>query len=840
MCKLIVLSQTLILGSYLLLCTSNPVLAQKNLSGSAEIQLSLEKLQVVGNVLMIAAHPDDENTALLAWLAKNRKYRTAYLSLTRGEGGQNLIGSEQGDLMGVIRTQELLAARRIDGAEQYFTRAIDFGFTKTATETLTKWDRKLVLGDIVYAIRRFRPDVVILIFSGTPRDGHGQHQSSSILGREAFRAAADPNQFPDQLKLGVVPWQAKRLLLNLPTYTAEMEKQSAATPNTLMVDTGAFDPVLGVSYAEIAGMSRSQHRSQAMGWPERKGSQKGYLVLQDGEPASNDLFDGIQTNWMRVPGGARVAEALAKAQSNFEPRHPERIVPLLIKARQPLAAIDEFHAKQKLRELDELIAKASGLYLEAAADRYQAIPGKSMKINAAAIVRSAVKVEFNQITVPTLLAEKQPARTLENNVIAKVDLDANIPASIPFTQPYWLRAPKQGDMYGIPDLRDLDTPDSPPLAAIFKVRIEGQELTLIRPVQFRYVDRARGELTRPLVFAPPVALKLSDKSLIFPNANTKEIEVQVTANQPNESGKVRLELTAGWQSSPQSNPYALKETGEQATVKFKLTPPPTANIGRVKAIATTPSGEFAQSLDAITYEHIPPQAVFPPSEAKLVRADIQLAAKRIGYIMGAGDDVPTYLRQLEAEVTLLLPEDLSRGDFRRFDAILTGVRAYNTRADLRANVQRIFDYVAGGGTYVVQYNVMEGGFTGGDPKSLEHAGPYPMKITTARVTEEDAQVEFAAASPLMKWPNTITAHDFDGWVQERGLYYASEFDSRYQSLLSSHDTGEANLPGGTLYTAYGKGHYVFTPQSWFRQLPAGVPGAYRIFANLLSAGKHPQ
>ena len=840
MCKLIVLSQTLILGSYLLLCTSIPVLAQKNLSGSAEIQLNLEKLQVVGNVLMIAAHPDDENTALLAWLAKNRKYRTAYLSLTRGEGGQNLIGSEQGDLMGVIRTQELLAARRIDGAEQYFTRAIDFGFTKTATETLTKWDRKLVLGDVVYAIRRFRPDVIILIFSGTPRDGHGQHQSSSILGREAFRAAADPKQFPDQLKLGVEPWQAKRLLLNLPTYTPEMEKQSAATPNTLMVDTGAFDAVLGVSYAEIAGMSRSQHRSQAMGFPERKGSQKGYLVLQDGEPASKDLFDGIRTDWLRVPGGARVAEALAKAQSRFEPRHPERIVPFLIEARQALAAIDEFHAKQKLRDLDELIAKASGLYLEAAADRYQAIPGKSMKINASAIVRSSVNVELNQISVPALSLEKQPARSLENNVVAKVDLDANIPSSTPFTQPYWLRAPKQGDMYGINDLRDLDTPENPPLTAMFKVKVEGQELTFTRPVQFRYVDRVRGELTRPVVFAPPIALKLSDKSLIFPNRDAKEIEVQVTANQPNESGNVRLELPAGWQSSPQSNPYSLKETAEQATVKFKLTPPPTANIGRVKAIAATPSGEFSQSLDAITYEHIPPQAVFPPSEARLVRADIQLAAKRIGYIMGAGDDVPTYLRQLGAEVTLLSPEDLSRGDFRRFDAVLTGVRAYNTRPDLRANVQRIFDYVANGGTYVVQYNVMEGGFFGGDPKLLEHIGPYPMKITSARVTEEDAQVEFAAASPLMKWPNTITAHDFDGWVQERGLYYASEFDSRYQSLLSSHDTGEANLPGGTLYAAYGKGHYVFTPQSWFRQLPAGVPGAYRIFANLLSAGKHPR
>ncbi len=826
--KLIVLS--------LLLCTSIPALAQKNLSGSTEIQLNLEKLGVLGNVLMIAAHPDDENTALLAWLAKSRKYRTAYLSLTRGEGGQNLIGSEQGDLMGVIRTQELLAARRLDGAEQYFSRAIDFGFSKTAAETFTKWDRKTILGDVVWTIRRFRPDVVILIFSGTARDGHGQHQVSSIIGKEAFRAAADPKQFPEQLAY-VEPWQAKRLMMNLPSYTPEMEKQSAATPNTLLVDPGEFDPLLGVSFAEIAGMSRSQHRSQAMGFPERKGAQKSYLLTVDGDAAAKDMFDGVDTTWNRIEGGGKVGDLLAKALLELPARNPEKVLPILMEARQALVKLNGFYASQKKQELDELIVKAAGLWLDATAERYQIVPGKPVKISAQALARLNTKVELSEVTLASLGITQKPDRALAHNVTFIQTLQATFPAGTPYTQPYWLQLPKKGDLYNIADVRELNVPENQPLTAQFKVKVEGQELTLLRPVIFRYVDRVRGELTRPVIIVPPVTLKLSEKALIFPSRSAKEIEVQVTANQAGESGVIKLELPTGWRSTPQSMAFVLTETGEQATVKFNLTPPDHDFVGKVKAIATTASGEVAQAQDSILYEHIPPQAVFPLAEAKLVRADIQLAAKRIGYIMGAGDEVPPYLRQLGAEVVLLSADDLARSDFKKFDAVLTGVRAYNTRPDLRANVQRIFDYVKNGGTYVVQYNVMEGGFFGGDPKILEHVGPYPMKITSARVTEEDAQVEFVASNPLMQWPNLISQKDFDGWIQERGLYYASEYDPKYQSLLSSHDTGEANLTGGTLYTAYGKGHYIFTPLAWFRELPAGVPGAYRIFANLLSAGK---
>ena len=814
-----------------LFSTGLPIFGQRNLSGSAETRVAIEKLNVAGNVLMIAAHPDDENTALLAMLAKGRKYRTGYLSLTRGEGGQNLIGSEQGDMMGVIRTQELMAARRIDGAEQFFTRAIDFGFSKVAAETFRKWDREQVLSDVVWVIRNFKPDVIVLRFSGTPRDGHGQHQASAILGKEAFRAAADPKRFPAQLKY-VQPWQAKRVMTNLPTFTPAMEKAAAEMPDTIQVDSGEFDPLLGYSFGEIAGMSRSQHRSQAMGWAETKGPQKNYLVMVDGDPAAKDLFDGVDTSWHRVQGGEKVEALFLKALHDFSDREPHKAVPALLEARKLLAAMpSNYLVKQKLADLEETIAKAAGLWLDATADRAYVVPGSTLKVKAVAVNRGPMAIEL-----------KTPAALkLQKNIISNSELPLNISPTEAYSEPYWLKNPKQGDMYGVDDYSVLGSPENKAAVNVtFAVDVDGSKITYSRPVIFRYVDRVRGELTRPVILVPPATLRLSERSLIFPSRDPKSIEVQVTAHQPASKGDLKLILPEGWKSEPSTNSFNLKELGEQAVLKFRLTPPDTDSMGPVKAMATVNGLAVNQSLDTINYEHIPPQAAFPKAEAKLVRADIKLSAKRIGYIMGAGDDVPQYLRQLGCEVQLLSAADLAREDFKQFDAVLTGVRAYNTRPDLRANIQRIFDYVKAGGTYVVQYNVLEGGFFGGDPKILEHVGPYPMKITSERVTEEDSQVEFSAAHPLMRFPNPISQNDFNGWVQERGLYFANAYDEKYVSLLSSHDTGEANLKGGTLYARLGQGHYVFTPLSWFRQLPAGVPGAYRIFANLLSAGKNPQ
>lgn len=817
--------------------------AQRNISGEVEIRQALERLDTLGSVMMIGAHPDDENTALLAYFSRGLHMRTAYLSLTRGEGGQNLIGSEQGDELGVIRTQELLAARKIDGAEQFFTRAIDFGFSKTAAETFAKWPREAVLGDVVWNIRRFRPDVIVLRFSGTPRDGHGHHQASAILGKEAFSAAADPSKFPEQLQW-VEPWQAKRLMWNTFAFTAEQEKEEAAIKDKLAVDLGEYSPELGYSYGEIAGMSRSQHRSQGMGAAERKGSTKNYLVTIVGDRATKDVFEGIDTSWSRLRGGAGIAAIVEKARDTYAGLHAETLLPLLVEARAKILSLNDPLAARKLHEIDETIALISGLWLDAAADKYQATPGASVKIAITALARVPVPATLLGVRVtgtegvPPL--DLAPA-TLVYNQPSLYSLTIPIPQSEPYSQPYWLVEPKDGAMYRVPDPRMIGIPENPPvLVAHFRVKIAGTEIDLTRPVAHRYIDRVYGEQLRPLAIVPPVGVELPEQALVFATAEPRKIDVLVKANTAKASGDVNLNAPEGWRIEPATRHFDLASTDEQTTASFTITPPSADARGQVRAVAAIGDRKVSSSTEVIQYPHIPVQTLFPPSDAKLVRASIRTLAKNIGYIVGAGDGVPAALRQIGCEVTMLSPDDLVRADLSKYDAIVTGVRAFNTRPDLRANYQRLFDYAQNGGTVVVQYNVLEGGPFGGNPALLEHVGPYPIKVSRDRVTVEEAPVTFPdPQNPVLHSPNEITGRDFDGWVQERGLYFANEWDPRYQSVLESHDPGEQPMPGGMLYTKLGKGVYIFSAYSWFRELPAGVPGAFRFFANMLSAAKVP-
>ena len=471
--------------------------------------------------MMIAAHPDDENSALLAYFSRGLHMRTAYLSLTRGEGGQNLIGSEQGDELGIIRTQELLAARRIDGAEQFFTRAIDFGFSKTADETFTKWPREQVLGDVVWNIRRFRPDVIVLRFSGTPRDGHGHHQASAILGKEAFSAAADPARFPEQLQW-VQPWQAKRLMWNTFAFTAEQEKEEAAIKDKLTVDLGEYSPELGYSYSEIAGMSRSQHRSQGMGAEERRGSTKNYLVTVAGDRATKDVFEGINTTWSRVPGGAEVGQIVEQARDRFTGLHAETLVPLLIEARAKILAMHDPLAAGKLREVDETLGLISGLWLDATADKYQVTPGAPVKVSLTALTRVPVQATLTGASVTGMdgvpALDLAPA-TLVYNQPSLYSLTVQVPSSTPYSQPYWLVEPKDHAMYRVSDPRMIGLAENPPvLEAHFRVTVGGTEINLTRPVDYRYIDHVYGEKIRPLAIVPPVGVKLSEQALVFGSA----------------------------------------------------------------------------------------------------------------------------------------------------------------------------------------------------------------------------------------------------------------------------------------------------------------------------------
>lgn len=816
--------------------------AQRPFSGAAETKQALDKLNVVGSVLMIAAHPDDENTGVIAYLARGKKVRTAYLSLNRGEGGQNLIGSEQGVEIGVIRTQELLAARRIDGGEQFFTRMIDFGFSKTAKETMEKWGRENILRDVVWVIRKYRPDVIIRRFSGTPEDGHGHHQTSALIADEAFVAAADPTKFPEQLKF-VEVWQAKRLVWNSFGSMRMIEMDPASQPDKVSMDVGEFDPYLGYGYGEIAGWSRSQHKSQAMGAPERKGAQVNFFSFIKGEPMKKDLWEGVDTTWNRVPGAGKIGELLAKAAKEFDGAKPTAVLPNLLEARKLLAGRTDHYSVLKLKDLDEAIALVAGLWTELQADKYLAVQGTTAKIKIAAIQRNGEEVSLQSVAFSGVpgVANVVKAAKLERNKTLTVPLDWAVAADAPLTQPYFLVEPRSDAMFKVSDMDLLGRPQSPaPVIATMKFLVAGSEITLTREITHRYVDRGVGELTRPVTIVPPVSVRLALDALVFPGVESRKVEVILTSNLADTKGSLKLNVPQGWRVEPAALDFSVKAAAEEKTLSFVVTPPSGESMGTLAAVAVVNGREITQGTRVIQYPHIPPQTLAPKATAKLVRFTGKNLAKRVGYVMGAGDEVPDALRQLGSEVIMLTEQDLTTGDLSQFDAIVTGVRAYNTRPDLRANAQRIFDeYIAKGGTYIVQYNVQEGGFFGGDPLLLSKVGPYPITVSRDRVTDELAPMNFPKPDHrLLQYPNQVSAKDFQGWVQERGLYYASKWDEKYEPLFSANDPGEKPMTGGTLYAKYGKGNYIFTGEAWFRQLPAGVPGAFRIFANFLSVGKN--
>src|SRR5947209_1388308 len=805
-------------------------------SDAAETEVALRRLGVVGSVLYVGAHPDDENTALLAYLARGRGVRTAYLSLTRGDGGQNLLGTEKGELLGLVRTQELLAARRVDGAEQLFTRAVDFGFSKSPEETFRIWGHDEVLADVVWVIRRFRPDVIITRFPTTGEGGHGHHTASAILAGEAFDAAGDPARFPEQLKY-VEPWKPKRLLWN--SFNFRPGERPKDADKLLSVDVGEYNPSLGKSYTEIAAESRTMHKSQGQGTPSRRGSALNYFTHIKGEPAVKDIFDGVDLTWRRVRNGETVGQLLAEAAEKYDAANPQASLPVLMRAYAELTRMaasklpaDEW-VHEKREKLGEVIRACAGLWVEATASEPYATPGAQVKITTTLVNRS----DFPLRLVDLGLIGSKPTEAsaeLKNNQPVNQELTQTAPDE--YSQPYWLREEPGKGLYVVGELTFVGRPEnSPPLGMYVSIVTGdgGNAFSFEVPVLFRWTDRVRGDLYRPVVVVPEVAVGVEEKTLVFPDRQPRQVRVTLKSNVAGETaGTLRLKLPAGWSSSPAEVPATLKGKGEEFKATFNVTPPAGAGAGRLAAEFASGGKTFTRGTFEIDYPHIPRQTLFPAAEAKLVRVDLQRRGGRVGYVMGSGDEIPEALRQVGYDVALLSDEDLDAADFSRFDAVIVGVRAYNTRAALRKNQRRLLEYVERGGTLVVQYNTPD--------RSLEGAqlGPYPFKLAQDRVTDEDAAVRLLAPDDaLLNAPNKITAADFDGWVQERGLYFASDFDARYTPLFSAHDPGEPDLKGSTLVARYGKGTFVFPALAFFRQLPAGVPGAYRLFVNMISAGK---
>jgi LmbE family N-acetylglucosaminyl deacetylase len=808
---------------------------------AAQLQLALRKLTVLGGAMYVAAHPDDENTAMLAWLANDRLYRTAYLSMTRGDGGQNLVGDEKGELLGVIRTQELLAARRIDGAEQYFTRALDFGYSKNPEETLAIWGHDLILSDVVWNIRRFQPDVLITRFPTTGEGGHGHHTASAILAGEAFKAAADPAKFPEQLRY-VTVWQPRRLFWNRFSFGAPIKPDDPAVAKSLRVDLGTFNPLLGRAYTEVAAESRSQHKSQGFGSAERRGTILNYYDQLAGDPATADLFEGIDTSWSRYPGGETVGTILQEAYNTFDPRDPPKSIPVLLRASDALdrlATRPEWDPKVnpwiavKRLELQNAIRGASGIAIDIAATESSTVPGGEVKLSVTVVNRSPYA--FNLATVGSRYGNPSVGvnKALKNNEPVKTDLSIKLPADFPHSQPYWLTSAPSKGAFRVQDQQLIGLPENPPsIPVIVTIEDPAHSLFFSVPAVYRWTDAVKGEQTRPVDVEPDVVANLASRVYVFGDPKPKNVSVALQSFAGAGEASVRLKVPEGWSATPASVPVKFAAKGDEQRATFSVTPPAHDATGQASIEVTTADGrKLSYSLTNIDYPHIPAQRILGDAVAKLVRIDLKKRGTRIGYIMGPGDEVAEALRQVGYEVTLLTDADLERGDFARFDAIVTGVRAYNTRNRIKLAQPKLLQYVENGGTLVVQYNS-----TSPQPLLLTDIGPYPFTISSERVTVEEAPVSILKADhPLLNVPNKIAASDWNGWVQERGLYFPNKWDPKYETLFATHDPGETDKPGGELFARYGKGAFIYTSYSWFRQLPAGVPGAYKLFANMVSA-----
>ena len=799
---------------------------------AAETLLSLQKLNVLGRGLYVAAHPDDENTALIAYWANGALFDAAYLSITRGDGGQNLIGAELRETLGVIRTNELMAARRIDHGTQFFTRAVDFGYSKNPEETLKFWDHDKMLADVVWVIRRFQPDVIVTRFSPDDRVTHGQHSASAMLAVEAFRAAADATRFPEQLAF-VKPWQAKRIFWNTSSFFFAARNQTFDPTGLATVDAGGFSPLLGKSYTEIAATSRSMHKSQGFGVQANRGVRKEYFKLLDGEPFQTGPFDGIDTTWARVPEGAAVGARISEVIAAFRPSDPAASVPALLQVRQALAQLPENPwVTEKRAALDQVIAASLGLHFESVAAKPSAAPGQTLSLQIEAINPSNVEVKFRALTFPAS-GETIPVDTaLAANQSFKKAVTPKLPETLPYSQPYWLRQPWTIGRFDVADQALIGFPENPLTFPVdVSLEIGGQEFRFAIDTQHRKVDPVEGEVHQPLVVAPPVFTNFANGVLVFGDGRTKSVPVRVTANADAFKGEVALEAPAGWQVEPAKITVDLTKVGDEMTGLFTLKPPAASGEGTLRAVVTTEGKRYSHARQRVAYPHLGQITLMPAAEVKVVRADIRRKGELVGYLPGAGDDIPASLEQIGFTVKTLTDADVKAANLARFAAVVIGIRAYNMQDRMGVWLPELLAYVKQGGVVIAQYN------TSGDLK-VEQVGPFPLHVSRERVTDELAEMRILAPlHPLVTMPNRIEKSDFDGWIQERGLYFADKWDPAWTPIFSSNDPGEKPLDGGLLVARYGKGYFVYTGYAWFRQLPAGVPGAYRIFANMISLGK---
>ncbi|TYC10789.1 PIG-L family deacetylase [Bizionia gelidisalsuginis] len=803
---------------------------------ASHIYDAIEKLNFLGSVLYVAAHPDDENTRLISYMVNNVNARTAYLSLTRGDGGQNLIGPEIRELLGVIRTQELLTARGIDGGEQLFTRANDFGYSKHPDETLAIWNKNEVLSDVVLAIREFKPDVIINRFDHrSPGTTHGHHTSSAMLSVEAFDVANDPAAYKNQVQeFGT--WQPQRLFFNTSYwfYGGQDKFDAADKSHLLSIDIGTYYASKGKSNTEIASLSRSQHKSQGFGDTGKRGSSLDYLELIKGDMPidKSNLFDGIDTSWNRVKGGQAIGTLLEKVQRDFDFKNPSASIEGLTQAYTLLQAIENAHWKAiKSKELKNIISACTGLYLEAVANTAHATVNDKVKLDLEIINRSSQNITLASVVIPNNLSISKNITLLENIKIALQETFTPSNKKV-ITTPYWLTEKGTLGMYKVSNKELIGLPETPSYFNVtFNMSINGVTIPYIKPVVFKTNDPVKGETYKPFEIIPEASVKIAEKVIIFDTKSAKEIPVIVKAGKDNLEGFVSINHPEGWRVLPKQQKVNITYKGQEQHLVFTVIPPEYQDEGSLTPKVTIGNQSYTNELIEIDYDHIPYQTVLLPSESKVVRLDIKKQGENIAYIEGAGDVVPESLRQIGYTVDIIKPAAITPANLSKYDAVVIGIRAYNTVEELKFKQEILFDFVKNGGNMVVQYNTNHRLLT-------ENVAPFPLSLSKDRVTDEFAEVTFLEPNhSLLNYPNTITQKDFEGWTQERGLYFPNQWDKHFTPILSLHDINETPKKGSLLVAKYGKGHYIYTGLSFFREFPAGVSGAYRLFANILSVGK---
>ncbi len=809
----------------LLLLVSVAILSisQKSDLGSAGILHELYKLQNPTRVIYIAAHPDDENTSMISWLANGLGCETAYLSLTRGDGGQNLIGKELGAKLGVLRTQELIQARKIDGGNQFFSRAVDFSYSKSSEETLEKWGENEVLQDVVWIIRTFRPDVVITRFSPDRVGRHGHHTASAMLAIKAFKQSSNKNFFPEQLK-HVETWKPRRIYWNTSVWWGDPLDSLVRTDDRyLKIDVGDYNPLLGLSYNELASLSRSQHKSQGFGVLMDRGSKAEYLYYLEGEKAFTDLFDGIDQSWRRY-GFSKGDKMLQKIIDNFDPVNPSASVESLFQLRNKADQINDKVQRGYLKQkLDNIILSCIGWHVELLSSREYVSQGTEDILRLEVLERSPLVVKLKKIKLGD--TSKWINATLIENEIHEEMLPYNFDKD--FSQPYWLQYPYE-NLFTVTNSQLIGKPENDPhVEAVVTISIGEHELQTKVPASYKYLDRIKGEIINPVFVTPEVVVNQEVNNMIFVKNKSQLLflEVKFFKKEPT---KLQFKSDDSWKIEPDE---ILVSPSDQTTVDLEISIIPLDEKNSLSTLQISFASGMAktQSLIEIEYDHIDKRLVFKPVVVKLIRLDLVKDGIAIGYIPGAGDEVARAIRQIGYNVEILNEEKIRNTDLSQYKSIVAGIRAYNTETWLPGVKNILMEYVKNGGNYVVQYNTRSR-----DLLNL-NIGPYPFEISRERVTEEDSEVDFLIPKhPLLNKPNKLTTADFENWVHERGLYFAGSWDKAYKAPIGWHDKGEPSRNGGLIIADCGKGAFIYTGISFFRELPAGIPGAFRLMANILS------